>query len=205
MARDIQRVIGAKVLDKEASRIGRELFYGIRRKKNYHRAFPLLLQAANAGYEHSQNLVGYCYSEGLGVKKNLKLALFWFQAAAEEGKHKEALFNLAVAYERGQGTAIDLRKAFACYRQAAKLGDVSAQCNLGVAYLEGLGTRQNLSLGIRWIKRAAQKDDEKAQYNLAQAYRKGEGVGKDQSLARHWFKKAAKNGHKKAAAALRSI
>lgn len=162
-----QRRRGPRLSDKEASRVGRALFYGIRRERNYRRAFPLLLQAANAGYEHSQNLVGYCYNEGIGVKRNLKLALFWFQAAAEEGRHKEALFNLALAYEKGQGTAVNLRKALSYYLQAAKLGDAQAQCNLGVAYLQGLGTRPDRKKAIFWMRKAAKKGDAIAKRNLA--------------------------------------
>jgi len=120
------------VSDSEASRRGRQLFYGIDRRKNFRQAFPFLLQAANAGYLHSQNLVGYSYAEGLGVKKNHKLALYWFRMAAE-GKHREAPFNVGLAYEFGRGTRIDLRKAARYYEMAARMGNPAAQCNLGVA------------------------------------------------------------------------
>ena len=94
----LKEAMSKTVSDKEASRRGRELFYGIQCRKNFRKAFPYLLQAANAGYVHSQNLVGYCYAEGLGVEKDSIMALYWFLAAAD-GKHIEAPFNLALAYE----------------------------------------------------------------------------------------------------------
>src|ERR1700678_3146120 len=102
MMRRIHTVKNVKISDKDASRIGREVFYGTRRARNRRKAMPYLLQAANAGYTHSQNLVGYCYSQGSGVKKNLRLSFFWFKAAAA-GNHKEALFNLGLSYEMGMG------------------------------------------------------------------------------------------------------
>jgi TPR repeat protein len=69
---------------------------------------------------HSQNLVGYCYAEGLGVEKDPRMALYWYLAAAD-GKHIEAPFNLGLAYEHGTGTRVNLKKAFAFYKQAASL------------------------------------------------------------------------------------
>lgn len=50
--------------------IGQNLFYGINVKRNYRKAFPYLLEAAYRGEIHAQNLVGYCYGRGLGVKKD---------------------------------------------------------------------------------------------------------------------------------------
>lgn len=129
------------VSDAQASRIGRKLFYDIHCKRNYCRAFPYLLQAANAGYVHSQNLVGYCYSKGVGVARDPKQAFYWFHAAATNC-YEEAPFNLALTYEKGEGTPVNLAKAFAYYKKAAELGNPAAQCNLGVADIHGLGTRR---------------------------------------------------------------
>ena len=160
------------VSDKTASRIGRELFYGIRRNQNRRRAFVYLLQAAKAGYVHSQNLVGYCYSLGIGTKKDPRSALYWFRHAAE-GNHTEAPYNLALAYEKGEGTAVDLKRAFKYYKQAAMLGNPAAQCNLGVAYLEGLGTKQDVQKAMNWLRKAARRGDARAEYNLGTAYLEG--------------------------------
>ena len=117
----------------------------------------------------------------------------------------EALFNLALLYEKGEGVAPDLRKAFSFYKRAAEIGDAPAQCNLGVAYLEGLGTRQNLTEGIKWIRKAAFQGDAIAQYILGMAYCDGEGVRKNIRYAQIWLGKAAQQGHKKASAKLLKI
>lgn len=58
----------------DQAELGRALFYGIRRKRNYRKAFPLLLRAAEEGRVHWQYLAGYALANGLGVKRNLKQA-----------------------------------------------------------------------------------------------------------------------------------
>ena len=57
------------------SEIGQNFFYGISVRRNYRKAFPYLLDAAALGYVHAQNLVGYCYDLGLGVKRSKAAAV----------------------------------------------------------------------------------------------------------------------------------
>ena len=57
--------------DEHPSAIGQRFFYGESCRKNYRKAFPYLLKAARAGDVHPQNLVGYCYDHGLGVRSRL--------------------------------------------------------------------------------------------------------------------------------------
>lgn len=45
----------------DPSEIGQSYFYGVLRKKNYSKAIPYLLEAAEMGDVHCKNLVGYCY------------------------------------------------------------------------------------------------------------------------------------------------
>lgn len=184
------------------SRVGQNYFYGISKRKNYRKAFPHLLDAAFLGYDHCQNLVGYCYHLGLGVEKDSALAAYWYQQAAK-AMHKEALYNLATMYEKGDGVELNLRKAFSLYRKAAELGEDWAQCNLGVMYLDGIGTKQNLAKGLEWMRKAAKRGDAIAQYNLGMAYLEGEGVQKNKQRARTWLEKAAQQGQRRASSALR--
>src|SRR5580704_8330435 len=100
---------------------GRKYFYGIRRKTNYRKAFPLLLAAAQEGYVHAQYLVGYAYRDALGTKKDLAKSRKWWAASAKRG-HPGAMFNLALDYDLARGVRRDARKAFVLYQRAAKLG-----------------------------------------------------------------------------------
>ena len=59
---------------------------------------------------------------GLGTKKDLQEAIFWYRRAAGNDD-REALGNLALHYEKGEGVKANLRKAFSLYKRAAELGD----------------------------------------------------------------------------------
>lgn len=61
--------------------------------KDFERAFPLLLQAAEKGYIDAQNMVGVMFSEGLGVERDENVAMQWYRKAAVEG-HVKAQSNL---------------------------------------------------------------------------------------------------------------
>src|SRR5215813_12204109 len=91
------------------SEIGQNFFYGISVRKNYRKAFPHLLDAAGLGFVHAQNLVGYCYDLGLGVESNKPLALFWYRQAAKVD-HIEALWNLALKYQKGDEVEVNYKK-----------------------------------------------------------------------------------------------
>src|SRR5271157_384181 len=97
---------------------GRKYFYGIRTKKNYLKAFPLLLQAARDGYVHAQYMVGFAYKDGLGTKKNLAQSRRWWAASANRD-HPAAPFNLALDYDFGRGIRPNPRKAFDLYKRGA--------------------------------------------------------------------------------------
>jgi len=139
------------------SETGQNLFYGISVRRNYRKAFPYLLEAAEVGYVHAQNLVGYCCDLGLGVKSNKALALFWYRQAAKFN-HIEALWNLALKYDKGDGVVVNHKKAFSLYMKGAELGDASSQYNLAMDYLEGIGTKQDLSRGIEGCGRPSARE-----------------------------------------------
>ena len=83
----------------DPSEVGQQFFYGAGRKKSYRQAFPYLVRAAELNDPHCQNLVGFCYSHGLGVEKDKRLALFWYDYAASNDD-KEALEILRCSMRR---------------------------------------------------------------------------------------------------------
>ena len=87
-----------KSKNEDPSTIGQLYFYGDSVKRNYRKAFPYLLEAAERGDVHCCNLVGYCLNLGLGVEQDHEQALQWYKKVAKYD-HPEALFNLALIYE----------------------------------------------------------------------------------------------------------
>src|SRR5882672_3952401 len=93
------------------------------------KAFPLYLEAANAGSSDAQNIVGESYRDGLGVGRNLKQAVEWFRAAAAGGSRTGAL-NVGWAYQHGEGVRANPRLSAKLYESAADKGELRAMLNL---------------------------------------------------------------------------
>ena len=80
------------------------------RVKNYRKAFPLLISAAQDGYPHAQNLVGYAFDLGLAPARNAKKAVYWYKRAANSG-HPESLYNLALVADQPMHKEMNVFKA----------------------------------------------------------------------------------------------
>ncbi len=89
--------------------------------QEYDKWFTGHLPLAEGGYPLAECQIGYCYSEGLGVERDLEKALYWTRRAAEHGDW-DGQFNLGCIYEEGLGTARDLEQAARWYREAARQG-----------------------------------------------------------------------------------
>lgn len=77
--------------------------------------------------------LGICYEEGIGIEKNLKLALECYMLASSLG-HAKALYNVGVFHARGLANLPKNRKAARQYfKEAAKLGVNEANRALGNA------------------------------------------------------------------------
>lgn len=89
--------------------------------KEYGKLFAGYLPLAEQGYPLAECQIGYFYTEGLGVEKDLEQALYWTRRAAEHGDW-DGQFNLGCFYEEGLGTARDREQAARWYREAARQG-----------------------------------------------------------------------------------
>lgn len=76
--------------------------------------------------------LGICYEEGIGIKKNLKMALECYMLASSLG-HGKALYNVGVFHARGLANLPKNRRAARQYfQEAAKLGVNEANKALGL-------------------------------------------------------------------------
>ncbi|GGG48693.1 hypothetical protein GCM10010976_20050 [Bizionia arctica] len=124
---------------------------------NMPQAFKDFLEAAKEGHIDSQFNVALMYEQGLGVSKNEKEALFWYDSSASQG-NAGAQFNLGWLYENGIGTTIDFAKANEWYRKASVQGDGLAIGNLGMLYVRGQGVKENKVAGIALLLLSATVD-----------------------------------------------
>ena len=98
---------------------------------------PIWGPLAHAGVARAQNNVGACFAEGLGVARDLALALRWLTLAAEAGD-PVGQRNLAALYFKGEGVDAGLCAAPpSSIGAAAEQGDGPAQDMLSWMLLEG--------------------------------------------------------------------
>ena len=81
------------------------IIYGLKQYKfhNYIKAYNLFLELAQNRYPKAQNKVGQYLLHGIGVEKDYKMAVKWFEQSYFEGKYKPASCNLALMYASGKG------------------------------------------------------------------------------------------------------
>lgn len=132
-------------------------------------AYRKFLAAAKQGHADSQFNVAVMYEQGLGVGKDEKEALVWYDKAATQGS-VAAQFNLGVLYENGRGTEVDYAKANEWYRKASVQGDALAIGNLGMLYVRGQGVPENKVAGMALLLVSAAEDqspDNNARRNVS--------------------------------------
>ena len=89
-------------------------------------AFRLFMAGAKAGDTGAQFNLGYFYAAGIGVKRNKRRAVFWYQRAYRKG-FAAAASNIAALFL----AEADMRGALKWYHRAITLHDADA--NLAVA------------------------------------------------------------------------
>lgn len=134
--------------------------------------------------------LGSCYEDGIGVLKDAKEAIIYYQEAAEWG-YAPAQENLGRCYEFGIGVIKDVRIAFLWYKLAAEQGESSAQCAVGNCYRNEIGIQKDLHQAFIWYQKAARQEDPEGQYKLAHCYHYGIGIKKDVNKAFLGYQKAA--------------
>ena len=161
---------------------------------DYGDAARLLRPLAEHGDPEARNVLGRMYELGLGVDRDLKSAVHWFELAAKDG-NPEGQNNLAVMYSLGQGVRRNPKLAMQWYRRAAGGGHAVAQYNLGIIYEEGWSVRRNYAASVKWYQLAAAQDLGPAQHNLALMYGSGRGVAKNYVRAVELLKRAAAHSY----------
>jgi hypothetical protein len=135
------------------------------------------------------------YYYGLGVPKDYNRALSLYLQAADRGD-PEAQYIAGGMYFKGQGTAVDYKKAFEMLYTAAKNGKstVESQKVIGQSFLLGRGVPKSYTDALRWYRMASENGDSDAQNELAFIYAVGNGVEQDHVKAYKLFEEAALGG-----------
>ena len=78
---------------------------------------------------HAQNLLGWCYENGIEVDKDHERAVRYYRASADKN-FPAGIYSLAACLENGIGTEKDTAAAIENYKRAAQLGHSGAKLAL---------------------------------------------------------------------------
>ena len=95
---------------------------------------------------------GYCYENGIGVKKDAKKALKYYQKSADMN-NSNGIYYVGHCYYLGIGVKIDKRKAFESYLKSAEAGNSMGIFKTATCYKFGIGVEKNISEFIKWIQK----------------------------------------------------
>ncbi|MBD5255359.1 MAG: sel1 repeat family protein [Barnesiella sp.] len=123
------------------------------------------IDAAESGNADAQCELGLLYYQA----EDYDNAFQWFSKAAKAA-NASAMYNLAICYENGHGTAKDILEAVILYRHAAEKDLPEAQYMLAGCYADGVGTQRNSDLAKKWYQRASDQGYPLAQYQYAIQY-----------------------------------
>jgi tetratricopeptide (TPR) repeat protein len=133
---------------------------------------------AETGDAKAQTYLGFCYENGLEVKKDYAEALKWFHKAVDQN-YAEAQRNLGWCYYRGHGVQRDYVEAVKWFQKAADQNNLQAQCQLGDCYGDGNGVPKDPVEAIKWYEKAADQNYVPAQFYLSYCYNKDHLVKKN--------------------------
>ncbi|MCQ2380638.1 MAG: hypothetical protein MJ025_06945 [Victivallaceae bacterium] len=127
-------------------------------EKNVIEAVRLFRLAARGNHREAQYNLGYCYENGLGVRPDDKMALFWYMQSADNGdadaQYKVAKYN--------QGIFNNAKDAASYFAKAAGQGHAESQYELGVCYRDGKGVEKDVNESRKWFSLAAKQKNQDA-------------------------------------------
>lgn len=166
--------------------------YGAFQRGLYLTARNLALPRANNGDAAAQALLAEIYARGLGVGRDVEVAAYWYEKAAEQGV-PEAQFQYALLLlQQSSKNSTEYLQATELMKTAADGGNGQAQFNYAQLLLSQRPGSAGQVSAFKYFKSAAENGVVDAQYALSQYYLQGTGnVPVDVNEARRWLVKAA--------------
>ncbi len=168
--------------------------YGAFQRGFFLTAVDKALPRAQLGDPAAQTLLAELMDRGLGIKKDVKGAAFWYGQAAAGGD-PAAMFKYAMLLMEGKVVARDKAKADEYMRKAADAGNGSAQFNWAQTLVADNRGPKGLSLALPYYEKAAEQGIADAQYAVAQIYESLKDLPEEKrNKARYWLDRAARAG-----------
>ena len=159
----------------------------------YNQLFTYASHLAKADNPDSVAALALCFAEGLGVNKNIDIALILYNEAASRNSLL-AYKHLANIYDKGKYIAADKAKASKFFLKAANAGDAESQYIMAERYRKGIGVDASPESAFSFYLTAAENGIGVAMYRVAQCYENGLGIDINKDSAAQWYCKAANYG-----------
>lgn len=115
-----------------------------------------LLSAAHAaGDARATYALATWHLHGRFFRKSIRKAVALFRQAARHNV-PDALFDLAICYELGEGVQKNEKTALELYLRAALQGDQQSVHEVGRCYYYGIGVKRDRDVADVWLARAEQ-------------------------------------------------
>lgn len=166
-------------------------------ERNYSEHLKLLRKLVRKRFAPAMSQYAFAYENGIGVKRNKRLSLFWYEKAIEGGS-ATALGNMANYYMFEEEGRPNLKKGVEYVMKAADMGNEQAMNDLGLAYQYGLVTgEEDGDNAFKWYNLAIENAaGANAEHNLARCYEKGIGTKIDLEKSEEFERLAIKHGYK---------
>jgi TPR repeat protein len=141
-----------------------------------------------------QNKLNKAFSEAFQQAETPQAAFDACKTFADQGS-TQALYQLGIYYEKGDGSKTYPQKAAEVYWRAATSRHLEAQFNLALLYAQGSLGDIDLISAHHWFEQAAQAGLKEAQFNLAHYYQEGFGCVVDLKKSFELYQQAADQGY----------
>jgi TPR repeat protein len=135
----------------------------------------------------AQLFAGRIYEFGIGVKRNPRKAIEFYEMASKNGS-VQADFLLGVMYNNVEEVK-DYEKSLSFLKKSYELGYYPAVSQIGKLYED----QKNYDQSIYWFTKGAKKNEIFSEYRLGYFYSKGLGVSENLDSAKYWYERALEN------------
>lgn len=145
---------------------------------------------AHRSNARAQAEIGRCFTNGVGVERNVALARTWLELSARNGDPLGQRLFADFCFNGEDGTT-DRAIAEEWYDRAARQGEPRAQDMLSWILTEGDHRAPDYDAARRWALAAAEQGVPQSMTRLGLLYHNALGVDRDATLAAFWWSKAA--------------
>ena len=149
--------------------------------------------AAEGGVAEAQAVYGQMFLDGVGVARDQREAVLWFDKAARQG-HAMAINMMGRCYDLGWGVPVDKARAALWFKAAADRGLDWGLYNYATALALGDGVAEDRPTALALFRRAAAMGNAKAANYVGSFHEDGWVVERDLAEAARHYAIAAEGG-----------